>query len=212
MSLNTYSDAYLSPINLNTYSTYPWPPTRIPDLEFLKKNNIMDHNKEALAITPGKPLFKNEIEQFPPFNYDFSKLITGFSKIKIFKRISYASCWTSKLLTWRNGAKRSLGDQIKQGCKVIITEISLPLLTLAAIIETCVYSLLNFGAKALSPMTKRPLQCLEQAEIIDRKESASFTIRWTISMLYYNLLKKDLPDSEFQAKPLEKSLRACGTS
>lgn len=111
----------------------------------------------------------------------------GGSIYSVLKPLSYSSIWTSKLMCWRNKGDESLG-------KIIVTELSLPLLTLSALIETVVYNAFYYGAKGV-----------ESHQIVDLKESSFFTIRWTSTMVYHNLVMLLLPESESSARKFIKN-------
>lgn len=122
------------------------------------------------------------------------------------KAYSFISQLVSMLMSWRSGEATSLGGQIVQAGKVVVTELALPFLTLAAGVETIVYKVLAIAVWALQPIPDEPMQLVKMPLIRKREASSIFTISWTIWLLYHNVFKQQLPMNEDEARSLNRQV------
>ncbi|MBS0656550.1 MAG: hypothetical protein JSR46_12295 [Verrucomicrobia bacterium] len=151
----------------------------------------------------------------PPLELpDFPALITKFFSLakpapdlnpgSIRRAYSFSSLLVSLLMSWRGGGATSLEELIVHAGKVMVTELALPLLTLAAAVEAVTYKALSRAVHALRPITEQPMKWAKTLRIDEREESSSFTISWTVWMLYHNLFKQRLPMTEDEARALHR--------
>ncbi len=108
--------------------------------------------------------------------------------------LSITSRIMTKLMAWRNTEIRIFTDEMIHIAKGAITEVLLPVLTVAAVVESVASVLLYGIGLALKHISDTPLSWS------DGLDSSLFTIRWTVNMLYHNLYNSKLPVSEYEAR------------
>lgn len=171
--------------------------------------NLLTANRGHLSLALNQPTFSTlpppalpPMVLFPndsPSNFRSGPIMQLLENI-IIPIHSFSSNLMSQLITVRNTENQSDQRKIWHFAKVAVTEMALPVVTVAAAVETAVYSLLHFGAKALKPLTERPLEWITKNNILERKESSAFTIWWSVNMLYHNLSQQSLPNNENEAR------------
>ena len=121
--------------------------------------------------------------------------------------ISVPLCWSSRrmteLMNWRNPqveAKPTVLRSIINITKRAVTEVALPFLAVTAAVETLATGVLMVGARALQPLSKRPLNYLNSTRVPGINQSARFTALWTVANLYHNVREKALPILELDAR------------
>ena len=121
--------------------------------------------------------------------------------------ISVPLCWSSRrmteLMNWRNPqveAKPTVLRSIINITKRAMTEVALPFLAVTAAVETVATGVLMVGARALQPLSKRPLNYLNSTRVPGINQSARFTALWTVANLWHNVREKALPILELDAR------------
>ena len=142
------------------------------------------------------PCFASERERVAPMTQVQAEMIAAIK--------CYSSIWMEHLSNWRNPEDPSL-TPYKDFGRYVVTELALPVLTLTASIETVVYTALDLGAKALSPLTNGPRNFVAKHQIAPLADSAKFTVWWTILSLVKNVTIKQLPAEEFHARRVYSS-------
>ncbi len=119
----------------------------------------------------------------------------------------FPTCWSSKrmteLMNWRNPdvqAKPTALRSILNITKRVLTEVALPFLAVTAAVETVATQAIILGAKALQPISKRPIDYINSTRVPSINISARFTTVWTASTLWDNIMTKSLPFGELTAR------------
>ena len=116
------------------------------------------------------------------------------------EKAARVTCFSSKamseLLEWRGLSESSGFNWVHLG-KVVATEVAMPVLFAAALVESVAYTVLTALSALLLPIDDRPFNFMAKA-----LTSSAFTSMWTVTMLVDNLLNFSYPQiaDEFEMR------------
>lgn len=126
-----------------------------------------------------------------PLKWTLPHIQFSFLIDELFYPLSITSRIMSKLMQWRNTEIRIFTDEMIHVAKAATTELLLPALTVAAVVESVAYLALFGVGMCVKHITDKPLEWSKAWA------SSLFTIRWTVNMLYHNLYSSKLPVEEY---------------